>query len=251
MARVVIFGDSNEAWFGPAVRSWCTQHGIAQPGDIALKSVGGTFLQWRPGQAQWPWLAEQLEAHTSLVVIGLGGNFIPKSDVHVAAISALVAAIAQQAPAARLVWRGPPPATARTTANHARLIASPRDKMLRYRKNAVLRAQLNALQFVTFGAAKPAVGHATRVYIDAVSLHAGGPSPLPGGGIALQLGTPACLAYERQALAAGGPALANEAPSAGPWTSFLASEDTMSAHVHTQPALDLIHNHCGPRGVYG
>lgn len=255
MARVVIFGDSNERYFGPPTRHWCvTSLGIAA-GDIELTHRDGTFQQWCPGQKHWPGIAADLDVRTELVVIGLGGNMVSTSSAHKAAVSVLVAAIAKAAPNARLVWRGPPPATAaRVKAAGGGVtvqLAGLTDKMVRYRKNRVIRGELVGLGFAVFGAARPAMAGHSRVYIDVIDLHAGGPCPPQGGAPPLALGTPACFAYEQQAIARGGALLAHERPAAGPWNTYSVSVDYMNVHVGDAPAIDLVYHHSGPGGVYG
>lgn len=258
MARVVIFGDSNEAFFGPAVKRWCVSNqGIAAK-EIRVVSQGGSYIQWLPGGAHWPAIAGHLDAQTGLVVIGLGGNMDSTSTSHVKAVTILVKAIAAKAPNARLVWRGPPPATAmripKAGGGYATTIAGLQLKMERYRKSRRIREALagaKGLGFKVFDAGSGSVKGASRVYIDVIDLHAGGPCPQPGGGVSLALGTAACLAYETQAIALGGNALNGVSPAAGPWRSYAHSPDHYGVHVGKTAAADLVENFCGPGGCYG
>lgn len=255
MARVVIFGDSNEAFFGPAVKDRCVlEMGIAAK-EINLVHQGGSYIQWLPKGAHWPAIAGHLDTKTELVVIGLGGNMVSTSSAHVKAVGLLVKAIAEKAPSARLVWRGPPPATAmkipKAGGGYTTTIAGLQLKMERYRKSHKIREALVGLGFAVFGAGSGSVANKSRVYIDVISLHAGGPCPKPGGGVSLELGTAACLAYEKQALALGGKTLKGVSPASGPWTSYAHSPDHYGVHVGKKAAVDLVDSFCGPGGCYG
>jgi hypothetical protein len=253
MASVVIFGDSNESWFGPAVKDLCREHHGVPDRDIESVVHPGSFAEWLPGAEHWRSIAAHLTAETALVVIGLGGNMVFASSAHRQVAPALVRALASAAPNARLVWRGPPPATASlqgSGARRRRVVASLEDKMVRYRKNRAIRTALAALGFAVFGENRPDMRGQQRIYLDLISLHAGGPHPVPAG-VELRVGTPEGALYERAALERGGSALAGEPPASGPWTSFVASKDAMPTHVHAGPANDLVNNHLRDKHIYG
>lgn len=253
MAKVVIFGDSNDHWFGPLVEKLCREKQGVPKHDIEQVAYAKSFAEWVPSQKYWPSIAPDLTAETTLVVIGLGGNMVSTSKAHQRVAPALIGALAKAAPNARLVWRGPPPATAsllKSGAGQHHVVASLREKMVRYRKNRMIRTALVDLGFAVFGEDVPdMLGH-KRIYLDLISLHAGGPHPVPAG-VELSVGTPQSAEYEKAALKLGGAALADEPPASGPWTSFVASKDEIPAHVYAEPADDLVNNHLSEKHIYG
>lgn len=246
MARIVIFGDSNEAVFGPPVMAWYVQHAGVPPNEVKFTFQGSSFAQWAPGGSLWPKIASALQAETQAVVIGLGGNMQSSLTAHHKFIKTLVDALAKHAPNARLIWRGPPPATAKKAGIN---IAPLKEKRLRYRKNKVLKYYLDLLEFKVLKASTLDVHAAPRIYVDVIDMHAGGPAP-GAGGTPLQVGTPACLAYEHKVIASGGAELASESPSAGPWKTYVRSKDDMYVHVPVFAAEDLVVNHLAPRKLY-
>ena len=190
-------------------------------------------------------MSDALGEDTRLVVIGLGGNMLTRSKVHHQIIRKLVEGVVARAPHARLVWRGPPPATA----TKGRTIAGPKAKAFRYLKNKILKDVLTAMDFAVLDASLPKVEAKRRVYIDVIDLHAGGPAPGRAGVAAGKLGTPECLAYERKAIAAF-KALAGQVPSVGPWDTYTRSRDGMTVHVPLEVARDLVTRHLVKLGAF-
>lgn len=265
LPNVVAFGDSNEYVFGPALEQWLTSTGQYAAGQVVVKYRSSSRPRnWlAPGHrsyaadfgnlwgtkgtfADGPPLADALSPATALVEIGLGGN-MGTSDVEVRSILALVEQIERLAPYARIVWRGPPPATATSSGK----VATRASKLARYQLNAALKRTLAPAGFAIFGA-HLVDGHDNgsfrRGYLDLIAMHAGGPAPDDP----THVGTDAALAYERSVLAsARDPAdVAGEQAIRGPWTAFVRARDGMDVHVPRAAADALVVHELGPRGVY-
>ncbi|MEM6989419.1 MAG: N-acetylmuramidase domain-containing protein [Myxococcota bacterium] len=249
--NVVAFGDSNTYVFGRALRDWLVDNSGVPAGQVVVKFRSGTRpAQWLSDSARglWtgdlkfshgPYVAEALGPRTVLVLIGLGGNMRTGASER-ESIGALVRQVEEQAPRARILWRGPPPATCRKDG----VRASVAQKLRRYVLNALVKREATRLGFSIVDAdtlrGRTWGGSARRVYVDLMSLHGGGPA----SDNATRAGTAADLAFEREVLdsAPRPSAVAGEVAESGPWTSFVRGRDNLKTptHVPRRAASDLI-----------
>jgi hypothetical protein len=264
LPNVVAFGDSNEYVFGPALEKWLIASGRYADGQVVVKYRSssrprnwlatdhrlhagdfGNLWGTRGQFAEGPALVDALSPATALVQIGLGGN-IGLSDVEARGIFALVEQVERLAPYARIVWRGPPPATATSAGK----VASRSAKLARYLRNVELQRALAPAGFAIFGAHLidgHDNGNFRRGYLDVIAMHAGGPAPDDPS----HTGTDAALAYERAVIAsAANPSdLAGTRAIRGPWTEYVHGRD-LDVHVPQSAADALVARVLGPRGVY-
>lgn len=246
--NVVILGDSNTWAFGPAWVDALARKGWPRQQVVMRYRSGSSPRHWLPKShrlhaahfgALWerkgggqPTIADAISPSTRMVMIGLGGNMIPGSRDNPAA-DALVELVARLAPAARIVWRGPPPSTATPSGK----VASRATKAGRYRRNGMLKQRLTPLGFSVFN--ERATRAQERLYLDMLALHAGGPAPRLQP---LAVGRDEDLAAEQAIVASlrGDRWAQAEEAQRGPWTSFVRARDGMHSHVPRDAAADFV-----------
>lgn len=260
--NVVAFGDSNEYVFGPALRRHLVEDGGFAIEQIVVKYrtssrprnwlrrtdalYDGDFGElWRTLDAfpEGPPVADVMSPATVLVEIGLGGN-LGLSSAEQRSIAALVEQVQRAAPNARIVWRGPPPATA----SHDGAVAPPAVKLARYERNAMLKRALTPLGFTVIGPDHGSACGVARAYLDLIAMHAGGPAPADTHAT----GTEAAHAYERAVLANAhdGADTRGERAAAGPWTEFVRGRDAMPVHVPSEAALAVVRRVIAPMQLF-
>ncbi len=245
--NIVVFGDSNTWAFGPAFHQHFVEEGWHRDQVIVHYRSGSSPQHWLPRSHRryssamsnlWtrksrrqPSLDEALSPSTSLVIIGLGGN-MGTSTRDQQTPSALLGEIVRRAPRARLLWRGPPPATA----TRGRKVASVARKAGRYKKNALLKSVLGDAGFRSLDSARPR--SADRLYVDVLNVHAGGPAR----GQPLGVGRDVDRAYEQRVLDSlqGQRWGADETVPQGPWDSFVRARDALDSHVPRDAAEDFV-----------
>lgn len=245
--NIVVLGDSNTWAFGPAFRRGFVDQGWPRDQVLVHDRNGSSPQHWLPpahrrhsaGKGElWrrrarrqPSVADALSPSTALVIIGLGGN-MGTSSRDEQTPGALIEEIVRRAPNARLLWRGPPPATA----SRGRKVAGVARKAGRYAKNAMLKQVLGEHGFSVLRSARPKA--AARLYIDVLDMHAGGPAP----GEALGVGRDVDHAYERRVLDSlrGRRWGADEQVPQGPWCSFVRARDSLDSHVPRDAAEDFV-----------
>ena len=257
--NVVAFGDSNTWVFGPALRRWLEARKHATAAQVVVKYRSGSRpSHWIAGAAKGLWsgdlkfshgpsVEEALSEQTALVLIGLGGNMVATRSGR-ESIARLVRQVEERAPRARIVWRGPPPATARKDGVRATV----ERKLGRYVLNALVKRELTQLGFAVVDA-QSLEGRdwgptARRIYVDLMSLHAGGPA----GDDPKRVGRAVDLELEQEVLesAPRPAAVVGEVAESGPWDSFVRARDNIKSatHVPSAAAADLIEL-LGARGV--
>lgn len=245
--NVVILGDSNTWAFGPAWVDALVRKGWPRDQVVMRYRSGSSPQHWLPKSHRlhsshfgslWtrkdrrqPAAADAISPSTRMVVIGLGGNMIPgRRNV---AADALVELVATLAPAARLVWRGPPP----STASRGGKVATRATKASRYKKNGMLKQRLLPLSFDVLG--DRATRSQGRLYLDLLGLHAGGPAPrvrplAVGRDVDVQAEQAVLDSLRRDRWAKG------ERATGGPWSSFVRGRDGMASHVPRDAAADFV-----------
>ena len=247
--NVVVLGDSNTFAFGPPFLDALLERGW-DPNQLVLSYRSGSKARhWLPkshplyrdkhgklierkGQRGKVSVLDALSPLTRLVIIGLGGNnLLGTKDDH--ANSVLVELVIRLAPFARIVWRGPPP----STATRGGQVASARLRRGRYRKNAVIKADLKRLGFEQLG--EPLEPEQRRVYLDVLALHATGPAPRVKP---LATGREVDFKAERVVVMSlfNDRAARRERAVRGPWESFVRARDGLASHVPKGPARDLV-----------
>lgn len=245
--NIVVLGDSNTWAFGPAFHRHFVAEGWPQD-QVVLHYRNGSSPQhwlprghrryssgkgelWRRRARQQPSVADAISPSTALVIIGLGGN-MGTSSRDEQTPGALIDEIVRRAPNARLLWRGPPPATA----SRGRKVASVARKAGRHAKNALLKHVLGELGFAVLRSARPKA--ADRLYVDVLDMHAGGPAP----GEELGVGRDVDHAYERRVLDSlqGRPWGSAEHVPQGPWSSFVRARDSLDSHVPRDTVEDFV-----------
>lgn len=255
--NAVIFGDSNTWVFGPAVRDWLARNTELPASQIIVKYRSGSSpAHWLEGSSKEFWtkrlptetnkspfalgpaVAEALSDATALVFVGLGGNMAVSNRARAQALE-LLDQIERKAPKARIVWRGPPPATVSKNGK----MPTEATKLARYVLNNNIEQALVSRGFRVFDGVSHTQAWGAgerRVYLDLVSVHAGGPrSPAQ-----TTIGTDKDRAWEQDILdAAPKPELiAGDIAVIGPWTSFTRARDNFKvpSHVPRAAAADLV-----------